>query len=213
MVAQRIIRTQDVLQLVAIFLLLVLAAAAANVPLATTFLIHRTRPMGITVNFQGPEAAAHGWPAPTPHPRPWPSPQQWSAGCRFGTASYRVSAPGATPGQNGFQMEVERYGWPLPTLERVECWWNWNDLALKGPEPDPPLHLYWPGLVLNPLMIGSGLYVLLVVPIAAFTLGRRAARRHARPCPYCAYPLGAHDFCPECGRPVPRLTTATPTAA
>jgi hypothetical protein len=107
-------------------------------------------------------------------------------------------------------MEVERYGWPLPTLERVECWWNWNDPALKGPEPDPPLHVARSGLILNPLIVGGGLYLLLVAPIAGFILGRRLARRHARQCIHCAYPLGAHDFCPECGRPVSRIAGAAP---
>ena len=36
----------------------VFAAAALNVPLATTFLFHRTRPVGTSVNLQGAEAAA-----------------------------------------------------------------------------------------------------------------------------------------------------------
>jgi hypothetical protein len=202
---QRAVTRQDVAWLVALLLIFLLVSAAVNVPLATTFIIHRIRPFGPSMNVTGAEAAARGWPATTPHDQPWPAPTQWGKGERFGTSIYHVNVDAGPAAQNRFSMQVEHYGWPLPTLEKVQCWWDWNDPALKGPEPDPPLHVKWSGLILNPLILGGGLYLLLVAPVAAFLLGRRVARKRANQCVHCAYPLGAWDYCPECGKPVPRV--------
>jgi hypothetical protein len=204
---------QDVRWLVALLLIFLLTAAAVNVPVATTFIIHRSRSLGASVMFNGAEAEAHGWPARTPHAKPWPLPNYWSAGQRFGTAYYHVSYAESAAASAGFSMQAEYYGWPIATLERVQYWWPSGDPSFPAIEPDPPIHIYWPGLILNPLIVGGGAYLLLVVPVAAFYLGQRIARRHANQCIHCGYPLGSWDYCTECGRPVPRAPAPDPAAA
>ena len=194
-------------------LILVLVAAAVNVPFAVARLRSRTgkRPSNRLI-LQGP-AAARPWPAATPHWQPWPTPNQFEEYRAFGIREYQVHAPGATAGQNGFQMEVQMTGWPLPVLEQKQMWWNWNDPKLKGPEPDPALLLRPDGLVFNPVILGTAAFVCLVGPHAAFIVLRRALRRKLGCCIDCGYQIRTDSKkCPECGAKhvsgPPQATTA-----
>ncbi len=193
-----------------LLLLFIFIGAAINIPLAIHFLHSRTAPRAPTlVNDIGPQAAAHDWPAPTPHDTPWPAPTQWVMEGSFGYRHIQVY------GWNGLrsnptdrvQMQVQRMGWPLPVLQRVQMWWPWSDPKWQSnAESDPALQLVWSGVVLNPLLFGGTLWMVLVLPFVAFITVRRRRRIAHNCCPKCAYPRGSSQRCSECGfevRPPP----------
>ena len=104
-------------------LMFVLIGAAVNVPLAVTRLHSRTgtRAPG-TLQIRGSEAAAHGWPGPTPHTRPWPDPNTVQADQAW--AYTRINAWGPDmPDRSRLFMQVELMGWPLPVLYKQRSSW------------------------------------------------------------------------------------------
>jgi len=185
------------LKSVRILLLFVLAAGAINLPFATHFLRSRTDDKGTMIaNVNGAQAAARGWPTSTPHATAWPPPRQWSENRAFAYRQIQVWADGP------HQMEYQLIGWPLPVYEQVQMWWPWNDVTRQtDAQPDPALRLYWPGVLLNPIIIGGAAWLVLVAPFFAMrSIRTRVRRRHGR-CPRCGYDLRG-DFaggCPECG--------------
>ena len=200
-----------------LLLLFILIGAAINIPLAIHFLHSRTAPRAPTlVNDFGPQAAAHDWPAPTPHDTPWPAPTQWQMEGSLGYRNIQVY------GWNGsrsnptdrVQMQVERMGWPLPALQRVQMWWPWDDPNWQSnAESDPALQLVWTGVVLNPLLLGVTLWLVLVLPFVVFINVRRRLRIAHNCCPKCAYSCGSSQRCSECGyelRPPPTETAPKP---
>jgi hypothetical protein len=70
-------------------------------------------------------------------------------------------------------MQAQHLGWPLPVIELKQMWWNWNDPTLNGPEPDPAPTLMPAGLLINPLLLGGGVWLVTVLPAAVFVLARR----------------------------------------
>jgi hypothetical protein len=184
------------------WLLLVLLAAAVNVPLAVSRW-HPPRALwpAPQVNLGG-RAMNRAWPASTPHAGPWPAPGTWQKYSAFGVRHYDVRASSHEQGRNGFAMRLDQYGWPLPVIEDKEMWWDWNDPALSGPRPDPAPRLLLTGLLVNPLLSGSLAFAVFVLPIALAILIRRAWRRHGRQCLRCGYPIGTSPVCTECGAPV-----------
>jgi hypothetical protein len=98
-------------------------------------------------------------------------------------------------------------GWPLPVLEQKQMWWDWDDPALKGPEPDPRLQLLPLGLIVNPLIVGSSLFVLLAGAWVLLVGMRRMRWRAEARCTNCGYPIRTPSTrCAECGH-----LLATPT--
>jgi hypothetical protein len=65
------------------------------------------------------------------------------------------------------------------------------------------------GLLLNPLILGGGAFILLAAPIMLFRIARRALRRKENCCTKCNYPLGPWERCPECGNPTPAIAATT----
>jgi hypothetical protein len=184
-----------------VLIALVLLAAAANLPLAMRFIPPPRAVSGKTVfNVIGPEAAPYGWPASTPHPRPWPAATQWSR-YETGVGHRRTIAWSAANGITTHQMEVDVYGWPIGSLQRVQRWWPFNDPAWSGPSALPgELELRWAGVILNPLLVGSLLWLAWLAPIAFAAW--RSRRRQARGCcRLCGYDLRGDQAggCPECG--------------
>ncbi len=181
----------------------ILIAAAINCPLATHFLKSRTDSKGrIVATLTLAEAAALGWPAATPHKTEWPRPQQRQETESFGYRHIQIWSVGSPH----HQMEYQLIGWPLPVYEQVQMWWPWNDPAWQTTEQsDPALRLYWPGVILNPIIVGGGAWLILVVPFFAVPAIRRQIttriRRKRGHCPKCGYDLrGELDAgCPECG--------------
>jgi hypothetical protein len=89
----------------------------------------------------------------------------------FGVRVYNVVSRAETP--NGVYMQAQHLGWPLPVIELKQKWWNWNDSALNGPEPDPAPTLMPAGLLIIPLLLGGGVWLVTVLPAAVFVLARR----------------------------------------
>ncbi len=188
-----------------LLLLFVLASATLNLPVALQMQRARQAPQSPPlINESGALAAARGWPAATPHTTPWPTPSVWQS---LGNAGYErvnvyatTTPADGTPGQ--FNMQVERMGWPLPALERVQMWWPWDDPAwTTSAYSDPPLRLAWPGALLNPLLIGTALWIVFVLPVQGFCAVRRRLRARYACCRHCGYPCGTNDVCSECGKP------------
>src|SRR5687768_2674250 len=144
-----------------VFLALVLLFAAINTPFAI-WCSQQSGPTRGTVvlNEIGPPATKYSWPSRTPHQQPWPPLHQYSV-TRLGFGSVMIH--GWAGGQNStHHMQTQLFGWPLPTIEHTQRWWPWSDPAWNLPtEPqDKGLRLRWSGLLLNPLILGGGLWLL-----------------------------------------------------
>lgn len=182
------------------WVILVLLSAAVNVPIAVSAMRSRTTPRPPeTVDLRGAAAAGRSWPGTTPHQQPWPDPQLWQFAPALGYRSYHAWAPVRGSSDTEFSMRLEHIGWPLPVLEIKRMWWDWNDPALSGPEPDPSPKLLAPGLVLNPLIVGSSVFMMFGAPVYAVVVLRRVWRFRGGDCPWCGYELKGLDACPECG--------------
>jgi hypothetical protein len=195
--------------------LLILLAAAVNVPMAVPMLKSRTvRPtVATTLQVRGAEAAALGWPHATPHSNPWPRPNSVQQSRAFGYRATEVWAQNPRGG-SGFQMQHNLTGWPLPVFEQVQMWWPWDDPNWQSnAESDPAMSLHWPGLVFNPLILGGGAWLVLVFPFLAFHSLRRRRRRRRNECLACGYPIGTSQRCSECGAAVRPSASAPATAA
>lgn len=97
-------------------------------------------------------------------------------------------------------MQVEYIGWPLPCVRRVQMWWPWNDPAWASTkEPDPKPEVYLLGAIGNPLLLGVGVWAVLVLPIEVVVAVRRRRRLRRGACPACGYPAGQAVVCSECG--------------
>lgn len=181
-------------------MIVVLIAAAANVPIAVSKIRSRTTPQGTrVVDCRGVEAARRGWVVRTPHEQDWSPPDRWMKWARLGFREYNVSASSTEEGRNGYSLELQHLGWPLPVLERRQMWWDWNNPALEGPEPDPRPRVLPLGFVLNPLFVGLPFWLLVFGLPFVFVIARRAWRARGGDCPWCGYE-GVHDLtCPECG--------------
>lgn len=198
--AQRVIRGRDLRRAAWALLAAVAVAAAANVPFAVTRMRSRSQPPLPQVTLPTPTAQAR-WPLPTPHTDPWPAPSSYVEYAAFG---YRkVDARGMDPsGQTGLAMEAEFMGWPFPVIAVQQMWWDWNKVAWSGPVPNPAPFLVWSGVLLNPLIVGGGLWLLTVVPVLLVVWFLRAWRRRGGECVECGYPTGSAEVCPERGSPV-----------
>ena len=96
-------------------------------------------------------------------------------------------------------MEVQLLGWPIPVIEEKQMWWDWDDPKLKGPEPDPALSLKMAGLLVNPLIVGGGAWLIVVLPWFVPVVARRWWRQRQGRCMTCSYPIGTSPVCTECG--------------
>jgi hypothetical protein len=184
-----------------ILLVLLLALAAVNPIVAMGYAPSRSTRTSATFLLNGPAAAAQGWPTWTPHRERWPAPASYQRDARTGRTYYQVSVPGMG-GRNGRQMQLWRWGLPLPVYEKVEMWWDWDDPALQGPEPDPPVRLVWTGVLLNPLIVGVPLWLLTVGVWLLWVIAARVRRRLSGRCAFCGYPIGVGPVCTECGKAV-----------
>ena len=203
MARQPLIRGADLRRLAIAWLVLVLLAAVVNVPWAVSMWRWARGPMAPNQLRPRQVTGSDLWPAPTPHAGAWPPPTDWSEVREFGYTRFDVRTRSSQAGRNGYAMDVNQYGWPLPVIRDMQMWWDWNDPTLNGPIPDPPPHLLWRGVILNPLMLGTAAFVVAVVPIAIIAISRRAWRRHGGQCDQCGYPIGVSAVCTECGAPVP----------
>ena len=195
------IRSCEIRWLLVSLLVIVLLAAMVNVPFAMTKIRSRTaaRPAD-SLRYDGPEAAQRGWPSRTPHDVAWAAPNyrlEWSG---FAYREFDVRSPSPEAGVNGFSMTSQRLGWPLPAVELKQMWWDWDDPALEGPEPDPRPQLVPLGVVANPLLVGVPLWVLLFGLPYLIVLARRIVRARRGRCAWCGFEMGDSELCPECGR-------------
>ncbi len=187
-----------------VLLILVLIAAAANVPVA--LLWYRPQRLALysrrMVVVQGAPAAMHSWPDATPHDRPWPALTQWQSTKVLNHEQIQAYA-------NGFQMTTDRYGWPLPVLIETNRWWPWDDPQWKiSTEPELGIRVVWSGLLLNPLIAAASVWLVVFAPLfaARWLVQRRRAREGQ--CQKCGYPIGVSDRCTECGAELPARAPA-----
>lgn len=178
-----------------LLVLMVLMAAAINVPWALQFMHSRTTITQVpTARVQG-GVTDRPWPAATPHADPWPSPDHWTEGGVFGCRYYDVRS-----NEQNFAMVVQHLGWPLPVIEVKQMWWDWNDPALAGPESDAAPSLMIGGLLLNPLILGGGAWLIFIMPWIAAIIATRAYRKRRNRCLDCGYPnRSGSERCTECG--------------
>jgi hypothetical protein len=206
-----------------ILLVLILAAAAINVPAAMLMMPWLRNPLqGRKFDVESP-AVNRSWPVATPHPQPWPAVTLWMEGRWFGVTfiDAKHTENGDAPGQlqSTHAVNVIAAGWPLRCIAHVQYRWVWHDPALQIPHAqeraDPGLVLRPVGLVLNPIIVGGGLWLLLFgVPIGWRRLrGRR--RRKQGACPACGYDLrgATSTLCPECGAAHPSAPAGSLPAA
>lgn len=181
-----------------VFTLLILATV--NVAFAVTRIRSRTSPPPPVVDDGlGVTPGARGWIIRTPHKDPWPDPTGWTKRGRFGLREYAINWQNPIPNTNGFQLSLQHMGWPLPVLEIKQMWWDWNDPALQGPEPDPRPHLVPLGLVANPVLVGLPLWTVLIALPIGLVFVRRVRRARRGRCAWCGYELLGAELCPECG--------------
>ncbi len=74
-----------------------------------------------------------------------------------------------------------------------------DDPALEGPEPDPAAALLATGLMGNPLLVGTAVFIPPVLAPFVMVVLRRAMRSRRGDCPWCGYDIHDLDCCPECG--------------
>ena len=136
----------------------VLIGGVINVPLAVTRLHSRLAPRPPHTLFASDiEAAAYGWPGPTPHTKPWPKPGQVQVYESWGYKHTQAWGPDEPGNNNRHSMYVKLMGWPLPVLHEQKSWWpfdhpDWQTSA----EPDPAMKLVWSGMLINPILLGIG---------------------------------------------------------
>lgn len=189
--------------------IVLLVVAVVQVPYAVTKIRSRmTPPPTRAVFLMGTAAAEHGWPAGLPAGHAWPAPESVTVRRAFGFTSFEARAAPRASGVNGYTMQVQRLGWPMPVIEIKQMWWDWNDPALGdpangGPEPDPRPGLLPLGLALNPLLVGLPIWLVAFGLPMGWVVARRARRRRRGACVWCGYDLAGLAMCPECGREVP----------
>ena len=186
---------------VALLAAFVLVVAAINTPVALWCVQGTSRLPGTTIsNVIGPEAAAHSWPARTPHALPWPAIRQHQVDrLKFGTV--RITAWAGNGTETSHQMSTTLYGWPLGSLSHTRRWWPWDDpaWALSNDHADTGLRLHWAGTLLNPLLVGGSLWLVALGLPWLWLVGRSRRRLRRGLCPACAYPFSSPDRCTECG--------------
>jgi hypothetical protein len=197
-VAQPLITGREVRRLALLAGAMVLVAAAVNGPVAVLFSKDKRFSPPASSVVRKPVVRAT-WPASTPHDRAWPPPSSWDEARGFGWRYFNVLSPPTSANQNGFSMTVRLAGWPLPVIEDKQMWWNWSDPTLAGPVPDPAISLRWSGVVLNPLIVSGGAFLLLAGAPMSAIIARRAGRRRKGQCSSCGYPAGVSAVCTECG--------------
>lgn len=196
----RYIKASEVRWLLVSLIVLVLLAAAINVPFAITRIRSRTGMFPrMMQNLTNAEAAEQGWPSGTPHERAWPAPNYYTSWTSFGYREYSVKAPGSTEEGDRYSMLVQHLGWPLPVIEIKMMWWDWDDPALKGPEPDPRPGLMPLGVLVNPLLVGVPVWFIVCALPVVFAVGRRRVRARRGRCAWCGYEIEQQHVCPECG--------------
>lgn len=94
-------------------------------------------------------------------------------------------------------MVLQRVGWPLAVIEMKQMSWaeSWPQNLDYAPRPS----LMFSGLLLNPLILGGGAWMALILPWLIFTVIRRTSRWRNRRCMACGYPIGTSAACTECG--------------
>jgi hypothetical protein len=194
------IELREVRRMAILLIVLIAVAAVVNVPWAVTMIRSRVEAPNLPAIVQlSTGAQMLEWPSRTPHAKPWLPPEYWYEFGAFGCRLIDARSLRPNPNVNGYSMQVQWVGWPLPVIEIKQMWWNWDDPALQGPEPDPRPSLMLGGLLLNPLLLGGGAWLALILPWLIFTVIRRTSRwRNAR-CIACGYPVGTSDTCTECG--------------
>lgn len=182
-------------------MVLVLLCASINVGFALTKMRSRTglyAPQQISV--EGPEAASMGWPSATPHQHAWPPPESLTRWSSFGFVESHAYKSNAEPGRNGYSMQVQHLGWPMPVIELKQMWWDWDDPALQGPESDPRPMLIPTGLVANPILVGVPLWLIVCASPVLILWVRRYLRARKGLCAWCGFEIEDQSLCPECGR-------------
>lgn len=185
------------------FVWCILASAAINVAFAATrlqTLRHNTKLPHI---LRSDDDMPQRWPAATPHDTPWPAPTDWDEFRALGNRRYTVSHVDDERRRSLFNMRAQLTGWPLPVLVQQSLGWDASNPAFPGRSGDVPLRLMPLGLILNPIIIGGGGYLLLIAAPLAFVLGRRLERRRQGLCVYCAFDINdiENNICPKCDTP------------
>lgn len=177
---------------------LLLIATAVNVPIGLLRLQSRLIVSRLpTVNSAHPAQEKWVWEPPAATGE-WPEPSQWAEYSGIGLRYYRISGKRSN---DGYQMQVQFAGFPLPVVALPEMWWPWSGFPSSPDcQPDPGVQVLWVGLLVNPILLAAGAWVLLVAPFEAFFAVRWRRRLKRQLCPYCAYPVGQADVCTECGR-------------
>jgi len=196
--SQGLIAKGEVRRLARLWVLFVAVAAAVDVPFAIT----RIRPL---TTRRPPErlhlstnATSRDWPSSTPEFENWPAPNDWWEWRRFAYHEYLIrKIDGSTI---EFVMVLQHLGWPLPVLEQKDMFRGSEATPSKERVPDLRFRLLWAGLVLNPLIVGTGALIALGGPWIGFVVLRRAWRRHGGQCLACGYFIRTGSAkCPECG--------------
>ena len=193
---------------------LVVFTAIVNVPWALTRMRSRLEENKTQLILVVHEQGEFGWPSRTPHALPWPRPDYQEVRGNFGCRIYNVRAHEGGSleerahekpehvGDDNFTMQVQHLGWPLPVVEQKQMWWNWNDPKLMGPESDPALFILWRGSIFNPLLVGGGAWLIIMMLVVAPMIFIRWRRGRDHRCMDCGYPIGTSEVCTECGAAV-----------
>jgi hypothetical protein len=177
-----------------ILVLLVLLAAAVNVPWALTRMQQAPMTMkSMSEVALAADPAARRWPQATPASESWPPPLQWMEAREFGRSVSIVLGDTSRRGPPRFRMIVSLFGWPLPVIGDTQLFGETGKVQRRQ-------SLQVAGLALNPLILGGGAWVMLVVLpwIVPMSVRRWWRRRHDR-CLDCGYPVGVSPVCTECG--------------
>ncbi len=158
------------------------------------------------MNLGDAEASVLTWPTATPHETPWPPINTWSVAKSFGYTRIDARADGETIEGKMTEythMEFQLMGWPLPALERVQMWWDWDHPNWQTTEEsDPAMRVHWAGAIGNPIIFGLGCWLLFFASLDVWRWIVRRRRAKQGRCVDCGYDLRgtAGGTCNECGR-------------
>ncbi len=190
--------TRSVLWLVA----LMFVAGVLNIVGAYVLAVIDGRPPPpLLIHAAGPDNPNIDWPAPPPPGVEWPEVTSLTESRQFGHWHLEARAVGADRRMT-HSMGADFFGWPVASMKRVKYRWPGQTFT-RGARTDDLLTPHWPGLIVNPILGGVGLWVVIFLPINFVSAARERRRRASGHCPECGYNLdgtgGTAAGCPECG--------------
>jgi len=189
-------RRSVVIARLTLLVLIVIGCILSNFVIARAAARFDRQPQPAQDRFDGSEAALQGWPGPVDSS--WPAPDHWSSSNRFAYRDVGARRHDADGYPSHIYHRTE-YGWPMPTLVRVQSSFHDESVA-GGLSAGDASQVSWTGTAAN---VGLYLAAIAFLVFGVPTMSRHyatAARLRRDLCLDCAYPLMGSAVCPKCGQ-------------